>query len=528
MQKDEFNDILKQHASGFEMKPASVSFESVMQKRALEAGIVSRNRKRLILYGAAASISVIALAGLLWFGSARTNNPVIAHGSADGQPSATQSDVTLHGNSSQSPAAAPSITSKPSAQESTPSDIDFSEPIVPSENSQPASAIASVRLREKTAVKGQVDIVVTKTDKPSQAAPASLIATSLRGRATAAEPVSQSFAASTPVSASTAISQPAEVIPGNTPALAAAQPIPPAVSGNIPGNGTSSSIQEASPAAEHNPLNPAKDPEVAAANPTGNSEQTVSLLASAPDSAIAADRPAGAVNKGPVWSISALFTPQLFNSVYNANSSANLSWMKQYLENRQQNDRALYSYNTGLKLERKVSDHFSVSAGVLYSTVKFEEIRKVSTVIIKPNERVGMAASGEDTSVEVTRNSFDISFHSMEVPVQVNYTLRKKNIYYQATVGASYSYLFKTRSLVFDETDSLNVRETNDSKNNRLQQHSLMLLGGIHVGVQLSKHLSLYAGPVFRYSVNSLYSKDYIIRQQPYFVGAETGIKYSF
>lgn len=234
-------------------------------------------------------------------------------------------------------------------------------------------------------------------------------------------------------------------------------------------------------------------------------------------------------DKQSYWSIAGVFTPQLMNSVYNVNSDATLSWMQKYLRNREQNDKAQYSFNAGIRVEKTFNKHWSVSTGVLYSMVKFEEIKLVNAVVIDTAVVENLAQAAKTSRVvEVTQNRFDISFSSLEVPLQAAYRLQYQKMYYQVTAGMSYAYLFRTTSLVFDQQDSLNVQETNDAGNSRLNQHSLLLLGGINVGYEFSKRWSCYAGPVYRYSLNSLYSKDYIIRQQPYYLGVELGVKYSF
>jgi hypothetical protein len=245
------------------------------------------------------------------------------------------------------------------------------------------------------------------------------------------------------------------------------------------------------------------------------SAQTVALL---PDA-----------GKHSYWSVMGVFTPQLMNSVYNANSDATLSWMRKYLQNREQNDKAQYSFNAGVRIEKTINKHWSISTGIMYSMVKFEEIKLVNAVVIDTVFAENLAQTAKVSKVvEVTQNRFDISFSSLEVPLQAAYRLQRNKMFYQVNAGISYAYLFRTTSLVFDQTDSLNVKETNDAGNSRLNQHSLLLLAGINVGYEFSKRWSCYAGPVYRYSLNSIYSKDYIIRQQPYYLGIELGVKYSF
>ncbi|MES2779387.1 MAG: hypothetical protein V4651_05760, partial [Bacteroidota bacterium] len=127
--------------------------------------------------------------------------------------------------------------------------------------------------------------------------------------------------------------------------------------------------------------------------------------------------------KQSYWSIAAVFTPQLMNSVYNANSDASLSWMQKYLKNREQNDKAQYSFNAGIKVEKHFGKHWDVSAGVLYSKVQFEEIKIVNHIIIDStkNQLSVAAAYRENRVEEVEQNRFDISLSSLEFPVQVGY-----------------------------------------------------------------------------------------------------------
>jgi hypothetical protein len=235
------------------------------------------------------------------------------------------------------------------------------------------------------------------------------------------------------------------------------------------------------------------------------------------------------------WGVMAVFTPQVVSSVYNANSDATLSWMKKYISNKEQQDKAQYSWNFGAKIFYHLNQHWLINTGILYSKIQFEEIKLVnklrkdtSSVFPTGQDPYGNLefADQQNLVVEVAQNSFDISFSSLEIPLQLTFQTKHKKMLYQISAGASYSYLIATRSLVFNLNDSLNVQETNDASNSRLTRHSLLILAGGAVGYQINSNLSAFAGPVFRYSLNSIYSKDYIIKQRPYYLGMEFGLKY--
>lgn len=510
MQKDDLKDILQQHASGFEIKPASTSFEKVMQRRS-----ALRNRKRAIVWSMAASV-VVASGLLLFLFSPSSTHPQLASAPVPEVPvtppntSRGNSTEVSSDESSKTAASQPTVrteqnivSSKDGSQAKSPDNNSVTEsparPNNPTAKVQiPAFSKSSAETNNNRknadivtdAVKNQTagNTFLAKEEKGANSAlPSTIKAGAVKEGGLASEIAS--VAVSSPASSETTKS--------------------------LPFNDKASAFKADS----------LKDMAVIA---TRKDSGTL-LLPIASDS-VPTPLPMVQNNEPQYkWKASVLFTPQVFNSVYNANSEASLGWMKQYLENREQNDKALYSFNAGLRLERQINKRFSVSTALLYSVVKFEEIRKVTTT--RPdtsNQNLGTASNDPRVIDKVNQTSFDIEFKSLEVPVQLYYTLRHKKMYYQATAGVSYSYLFETRSLVFDADDSLNVKQTNDAKNKRLQQHNLFILGGINVGYQMNERWSCYAGPVMRYGLNSIYSKDYIIRQRPYYVGVEMGVAYVF
>jgi hypothetical protein len=229
------------------------------------------------------------------------------------------------------------------------------------------------------------------------------------------------------------------------------------------------------------------------------------------------------------WHVSVMGTGQFFNSAYSANSSADLAWYKEYYEHRKTSDKARFSYNAGMKLEYTPWKHFGFGAGLMYSVIQFQELQ-----FVKDPEPRKVTTSGWGTSADklaadpIDRNRFDISFASLEVPLTVNYNAGNKRFGWQVSTGITYSYLVRAQSLIFEPGDSSTVTETNDAGNSRLQQHRFSFIAGSYGIVKFSRHFGIYLGPVYRYSFGSLYNEDYVIRQKPWFIGAETGLKFSF
>jgi hypothetical protein len=232
------------------------------------------------------------------------------------------------------------------------------------------------------------------------------------------------------------------------------------------------------------------------------------------------------------WALSAFATPNFINSVYSANSDVKVGWISRYLENRKQNDKAKICYNGGLKIERKILSNFKLSTGILISIIKFEELRvlkeiDIDTVIVTSTANPGMYdMEFHPTEKNVEQKQFDISFKTIEIPLLLSYDLKKEKVTYEVSAGISYSYLFSAKSLAFYGNDSLNVHELNDAKSNRLRQHNWFLNFGGNVAYSLNEKLSIYGGPAFRFGLYSFYSKDYVIKQRPNFIGVEAGLKY--
>lgn len=512
MQKDDFNDILKQHASGFELKPASASFDKVMQRRG-----ALRGRKRVLLWSMAASI---VAAGILLFVfvpdrslhqqemavmKPAESTPEMTAGKQEMAASPGKNKEFIGDHRAETPVESNKVASKHVAQDDV-------APIPAPENK------AKVQNAQSTLAPIKTSKAVTKQRSKTVSEKETVVAAERERQYSSGNLNSSEAGSAVAVRDKTGTT----ALPDRSIHNAEAKNTIDIASSSL----TSQTTNTFQPDSFNKATAEVKPPVV------DSLKQQVA--ANAPDSVVPPLPSIMASSQH--WHVTALFTPQLFNSVYNANSEATLSWMKQYLKNREQNDKALYSYNVGLKVERELGNGLSVSVGALYSIVKFEEIRLVNQVVI---DSVSMVNNGGNPMTlaeadryqlirEQNRNSFDISFSSLEVPVQVYYTYTYKKMFYQATVGMAYSYLFKTRSLVFDASDSLNVQETDDAKNDRLRQHNLLLMAGANVGYRMNKRWSCYMGPVFRYSLNSIYSKDYIIRQQPYYLGLETGIRISF
>lgn len=469
MEKDKLPEWLKGQAAQFELTPQQGSFDVLMRKRELQ-----RKQRRLYVWLSMTAVVVTVIGAGIWFASTKP------------EPATLGEHLSV------------SVSAKP--EDYSKAEHSVTRETRPGKKRSPETALHTNTMHSSTAGVSQVftndntSPKIISATKEQATRPASTAPIVLPGvNATPAHP---------PVTIATAPKTVENTIQSNevsVPSTSASYPDSTAIRVLVP-----DSIPVT--AALDSMLQQVADPAM----------ETLTL------------KPAG---KHSYWSITGLFTPQIISGVYNTNSFASLSWMRKYIENREQNDNAQYSFNAGLKAERSIGKHWSVSMGILYSMVKFEEIKLLKEV---PDDSavqtLGLGImENKKQAVAANQNRLDISFSSLEIPLQVGYRLNHKKMYYQLTAGMSYTYLFQTRSLIFDEKDSLlNVEETNDAGNGRLNQHSWMLLGGINIGYEFSKRWSCYAGPVYRYSLNAIYKEDYFIGPRPYYLGLELGVKYSF
>ncbi len=506
MQENEFKGILKKHADRFVLEPKQDSFAAITRKRK------GAKRKRAFLFYLSAAVLLI-VAGFGWMQTlkmedtalaANTNEPASVPASADVQQIDTLKDLPVDGKKEK----AISENLKEGSVSSEKSDDSKLTNNIPQ-----VTVLEKPKQKEPTSQRDLKPAGIPSKDKMKEVKAYSSAQTSVLPKPDKKQESLMKPGAEQKVETTTPLmSTDVPVITGEPPVkdVANNQPV------------QQSRISEKYNASE------------AAANKHSGSDSSSSALTTLVklDSLVSVP-PANEPKKKTIehkWAVQVFFTPQLFNSVYSANSDADLSWMKDYLSNKEENDKARYSFYTGVMMERFISEKFSVSAGVAYQMIKFEEIKVVNTVPPVETLKLNTMAMLDEQGLikQVDRNRFDISFSSLEFPLQFSYMLPLKKWGIKFSAGASYSYLFNTRSLVFDKEDSLNVAEINDASNERLQQHNIFVSGGVSCLYRLTNRWEIGAGPVYRQAVYSLYSDDYVIRQKPYFIGMDAIIRYRF
>jgi hypothetical protein len=233
------------------------------------------------------------------------------------------------------------------------------------------------------------------------------------------------------------------------------------------------------------------------------------------------------------WSVGAWFragaTMSRFEEETNAPISQQVS--KNYASYRDTNDRFQLSYAAGLSFRYAPVKFLAIETGIGYSRITSNEpILDNTTYALEDsffpdttNSVVNGTSSVPPTGIyKSNRNEYSF----LTIPLHVYYQNKWKWIGVEAGGGVSFDIPVQTRSYEISGTGNTMVLHS-DVASSQLNPVGVSLDLNLNAVFHVNR-LSFYAGPVFRYQVNSLYRSTYFIRQQPYFIGGETGVRVNF
>ncbi|MCX7743465.1 MAG: hypothetical protein N2167_02765 [Flavobacteriales bacterium] len=119
------------------------------------------------------------------------------------------------------------------------------------------------------------------------------------------------------------------------------------------------------------------------------------------------------------------------------------------------------------------------------------------------------------------------NFKLLQIPLLFTFhaNFGKSAMHLSAGPIFSYTNSFKGYTL-FNSYNSLHFSTQVDSSN--VQRLGIGFQSKLLYSYLILPNFSLYAGPTFQYRFNSLFVNSYIIRQKPYFIGVETGLRFHF
>ena len=122
---------------------------------------------------------------------------------------------------------------------------------------------------------------------------------------------------------------------------------------------------------------------------------------------------------------------------------------------------------------------------------------------------------------------FASNFQMLQIPLLFTFNWNWNKSFIHVTTGPvlSYTSLFKGYE-VTNQLKSLVIAPSYSSE--FVENWGIGIQSKLLYSYQILPNFSLYAGPTFQYRFNSVFNNAYIIRQNPYFIGLETGLRVHF
>ncbi len=227
------------------------------------------------------------------------------------------------------------------------------------------------------------------------------------------------------------------------------------------------------------------------------------------------------------WIIQANFNgfASASNFFVNSTLAANDSLSQLYTNYRKYADAFRFGFSSGGSIGFMPNKHFMIELGAQYT--EFSSLEKPVNYNDLPND---FNSPSDVFPIPVMPNTegiiFASNFKMLQMPLlfTFNWNWGKSNIHISA--GPLFSYTMSFKGYVVYNYDAIHF--TSNIDNSGVQPFGIGILFKGLYSYQILPNFSLYAGPTFQYRFNSLFDKTYLIRQYPYFIGLETGVRVHF
>ncbi len=190
-------------------------------------------------------------------------------------------------------------------------------------------------------------------------------------------------------------------------------------------------------------------------------------------------------------------------------------------------DQFLFSYSAGLHVRYSPVRFLAIESGIGFTHYESNQIvtnggvaSLTAAEILDPDTAITLFSS--NGSSKEYHNTYDY----ISIPLKVYYQKKWKWTGIEAGAGVVFDIPVNTSSYVADENTGLSYLRK-DVKDARLNMFGIQASVNLHMVFHV-KRFSFFAGPVFKYRLNSMFDDNYIIKQHNYFIGAEIGIRYNF
>jgi hypothetical protein len=201
----------------------------------------------------------------------------------------------------------------------------------------------------------------------------------------------------------------------------------------------------------------------------------------------------------------------------------------QYANIRTQTDKFLFSYSAGLLVRYAPVKFLAIETGIGFTHYKANQI--ISDAGVNAGSVTIQDTFLPDTvatifSVTPVSKEYQNVYDYISIPLKVYYQKKWKWTGLEAGAGVVFDIPVHTSSYAAEENTGLSFLR-NDVPSSRLNLFGIQASVNLHA-VFHANQFSFFAGPVFKYRMNSMFDKNYIIEQRSYFIGGEFGARYNF
>jgi len=198
-----------------------------------------------------------------------------------------------------------------------------------------------------------------------------------------------------------------------------------------------------------------------------------------------------------------------------------------YTTARKSADKFIFSYSAGLQFRYSPIKFLSIETGIGFTHYESYQIIANSSVttssLLDQNEPdTVLSFASYSSSYKEYYNTYDY----ISIPFKLYFQKKWTFIGVEAGGGVVFDIPVNTRSYAADENTGVSylVKDVNHS---RLNKFGVLAVANLNLVFHIGK-FSLFAGPTFKYRLNSMFDDQYIMQQHPYFIGAQIGVRYNF
>ncbi len=253
-----------------------------------------------------------------------------------------------------------------------------------------------------------------------------------------------------------------------------------------------------------------------------------------PDSQLLAQKIA-AINQLPAadeltkFSLSVFAGTYMCYTTYSIPSSATLPF-EDNVKLRKQLERPAMDWSGGITIDYRLNKKWMVSGGLMMVNFNQEFNYDISTATqpADPNEVGAPVTNPSDSFIVGNKYSNRIKYSWTEIPVLVNYTIRKgKRVDIDIQAGASYAFI-STIDGGMVSYDNKGALILNSKESFPYIQNTFFASLMPQVSYKFGQAVSVGLAPTVKYSITSIIGNNNWIQQHPYFIGMNICLRKQF